>query len=187
MMIYGGKKQAKSDRQCVVLLILFMVKSVSILDRTLCKDAKFHKGEDAAVRKPLKRKLFKLTGTPSAEALNEQYWQDCAESMGEPSLNTEKIVADCLEGEDQEVVLTVHNMVQGTMKHGLFPFLFRHRRSDLGHHAVCFRFGRAHLVAQMWADPGGHGVVVQKAVFGGRHLHRYPPRHQLPGITELSP
>ncbi len=150
----GGKRQTKSDRQCVGLLILFMVKSVSILDRTLCKDPKFHKGEDAAVRKPLKRKLFKLTGTPSAEALKEQHWQDCAESMDEPSLNIEKIVADCLEGEDQEVVSTMHIMVQGTMKYGLFPFLC--------HHAVCFRFGRAHLVPQMWADPGGHGVVVQK-------------------------
>ncbi len=64
MMIYGGKKQEKSDRQCVGLLTLFMVKSASILDRMLCKDAKFHKGEDATVRKPLKRELFKLTGTP---------------------------------------------------------------------------------------------------------------------------
>ncbi len=108
MMIYGGKKQAKYDRQCVGLLILFMVKSASILDHSLCKDAKFHQGEDTPVRNVLKRELSRQLGKPSAEALKAiQARFPCTESTGESSISMDKIVADCLEGEDGEVIVAM--------------------------------------------------------------------------------
>ena len=110
MMIYGGKKQAKSDKQCVGLLTLFMVKSASILDRSPCKDTKFHR-EDALVRNVLKRELSRRLGKPSAEALKAiQARFPCTESTGESSISMDKIVADCLEGEDGEVIVAMQSL-----------------------------------------------------------------------------
>ncbi len=115
-MLFGAKKQAKCDRQCVVR---HMVNAASILDRAVCKDEKMSYREDPLVRNKLKIELSKLLGNPGAGDIKEidARYPNMEGMLEKRFHDVNNIIKNCLEGEDEELVSITLNVVKGTLKH----------------------------------------------------------------------